>query len=160
MDWYAHWVREGGDGSVIVDTGSVQGVEEINEPVVYEFFQIEDKLTNCSRYLPRVVPPENMNDGALINGVVRVDYLRGGKSEERVDGNEHNADRITMNGTPPLKVMIRSDEKRGSDISFPKGREGSIIGLVNQGEIGVADLETSQKSIIPSCEIYIRIGYK
>ena len=28
------------------------------------------------------------------------------------------------------------------------------------GEIGVADLETPQESVIPSSEIYIRLGYK
>ena len=61
-----------------------------------------------------------MYDGALIDGVVRIDYLGRGKPEEGVDGNEDDADGITMNGTPPLKVMIRSDEEGGSDITFPK----------------------------------------
>ena len=56
MDWYAHWVGEGSDGGIIIDTGSVQGIEEVNEPVVYEFFQVEDELTNCSRDFSRVVP--------------------------------------------------------------------------------------------------------
>ena len=72
-----------------------------------------------------------MYDGALIDGVVRVYYLRGGEAEERVDGNENNANRITMNGTPPLKVMIRCDEEGGPDISFPKGREGTVVGLMD-----------------------------
>ena len=72
-----------------------------------------------------------MYDGALIDGVVRVYHLRGGEAEEGVDGDEDNANRITMNGTPPLKVMIRSDEKRGSDISFPEGGKGTIVGLVD-----------------------------
>ena len=72
-----------------------------------------------------------MYDGALIDGVVRVYHLRGGEAEEGVDGDEDNANRITMNGTSPLKVMICSDEKGGSDISFPKGRERAIVGLMN-----------------------------
>ena len=38
LDWYAHWVGERGDRGVEVDTGGVQRVEEINEPVVYKFF--------------------------------------------------------------------------------------------------------------------------
>ena len=84
-----------------------------------------------------------MNHGALIDGVVRVYYLRGGEAEEGIDGNENHANRITMNGTSPLKVMICSDEEGGSDISFPKGREGAIVGLMNEGKIGVTDLETS-----------------
>ena len=72
-----------------------------------------------------------MDDGALINGVIRVDYLRRGEAEEGINGNEYDTNRITMNGTPPLKVMICSDEEGRLNISFPKGREGSIIGLVN-----------------------------
>ena len=38
LDWYAHWVGKRGDRSVEIDTGGVQRVEEINEPVVYKFF--------------------------------------------------------------------------------------------------------------------------
>ena len=72
-----------------------------------------------------------MNDGALIDGVVRIYHLRGGEAEERIDGDEDNANRITMNGTPPLKVMICSDEEGGSDISFPKGGERAIVGLMD-----------------------------
>ena len=72
-----------------------------------------------------------MDDGALIDGVIRVDYLRGRKLEEGIDGDENDANGITMNGTSPLKVMIRSNEEGGSNISFPKGRERAIIGLVN-----------------------------
>ena len=101
-----------------------------------------------------------MYDGALIDGVVRIDYLRGSEPKERVDGNEYDADWITMNGTPPLKVMIRSDEEGGSNISFPKRRKGAIIGLMNQGEIGMTSLETSEKSVVPSGKVYIRIGYE
>ena len=47
LDGDAHWVGEGSDGRVVINTGGVEGVEEVNEPVVYEFFQVEDKLTNC-----------------------------------------------------------------------------------------------------------------
>ena len=72
-----------------------------------------------------------MYDGALIDGVVRVDYLGGGESEEGIDGNENNANGITMNGTSPLKVMIGAEKKGGSNISFPEGGEGTIIGLMN-----------------------------
>ena len=72
-----------------------------------------------------------MDDGALINGVIRIYHLRGGKAEERIDGNEDNANRITMNGTSPLKVMICSDEERGSNISLPEGRKGAVIGLMD-----------------------------
>ena len=38
LDRYAHWVGDGGDRGVEVNAGGVQGVEKINEPVVYEFF--------------------------------------------------------------------------------------------------------------------------
>ena len=38
LDRDAHWVGEGGERSVEVHTGDVQGIEEINQPVVYEFF--------------------------------------------------------------------------------------------------------------------------
>ena len=38
LDGDAHWVGEGGDRSVEVNAGGVQRVEEIDEPVVYEFF--------------------------------------------------------------------------------------------------------------------------
>ena len=38
LDWDAHWVGEGRERGVEVDTGGVQGVEEINQSVVYEFF--------------------------------------------------------------------------------------------------------------------------
>ena len=101
-----------------------------------------------------------MDDGALIDRVIRVCYLRGGESEKRIDGDEDNANGIIMDGTSPLKMMIRSDEERGSDIPFPKRGKGTIVGLMNEGEIGVANLETSQKSVIPSSEIYIVLGYK
>ena len=72
-----------------------------------------------------------MNDGALIDGVIRVYYLRGGEAEEGVNGNENHANGITMNGTSPLEVMIRCYEEGGSDISFPKGGEGAVVGLVD-----------------------------
>ena len=101
-----------------------------------------------------------MDDGALINGVIRIYYLRGGEAKERIDGDENNADGILMNGAPPLKMMIRSDEEGGSDISFPERGEGTIIGLMDEGEIGMTNLETSQESIIPSGEVYIPLGYK
>ena len=101
-----------------------------------------------------------MNDGALIDGVVRIDYLRPRKSEEGINGDEDDTDRIVMNGASPLKVVVGGDGKGSLNESFPEGREGSIIGLVDEGEIGVANLETSQKSVIPSGKIYIRVGYK
>ena len=61
-----------------------------------------------------------MDDGTLIDRVVRIDDLWGGEPEEGVDGDEDDANRITMNGTPPLKVMICTDKERRSNISFPK----------------------------------------
>ena len=73
-----------------------------------------------------------MNNGALIDRVVRIDHLRGGEAEERIDRNEDDADGIIMNGAPPLEVMICSDEERGSNVSFPKRGEGTIIGLMNK----------------------------
>ena len=72
-----------------------------------------------------------MNDGALIDGVVRVDYLGRGESKEGIDGDENNANRITMNGTSPLKVMVCTDEERGPDITFPEGGEWAIVRLMN-----------------------------
>ena len=131
LDWYAHWVGEGGDRGVEVNTGGVQRIEEINQSVVYEFFEIEDKLTNCSWYFSRVIPPENVYDGTLIDGVVRIYDLWGGESEEGIDGNEDDANGITVNGTSPLKVMISAKEKGGSNIPFPEGGKGTIVGLMN-----------------------------
>ena len=72
-----------------------------------------------------------MNDGALIDGVIRVYHLRTGEAKEGIDGDEDDANGITMNGTPPLKMMIRCDEEGGSDISFPEGREGAVIWLMD-----------------------------
>ena len=72
-----------------------------------------------------------MDDGALIDGVIRIDHLRRRESEKRVDGDEGHANRITMNGASPLKVMIGGDEERWSNVSFPKGGERTIVGLVN-----------------------------
>ena len=72
-----------------------------------------------------------MNDRALIDRMVRIDDLRRGESEEWVDGDEDDADGIAMNGTSPLKMMIGADEERWSNISFPKGGEGAIIGLMD-----------------------------
>ena len=131
MNGYAHWVGEGGDGNVVVDTGGVQRVEKINEPVVYEFFQIKEELTNCGWYFSRVVPPENVNDRALINGMVRIDDLRPRESVKGIDGNEDYADRIIVNGTPPLKIVICCEGERRTDESFPKRREGSVVGLMD-----------------------------
>ena len=131
LDWYAHWISERSNGSVVVDTRGVQGVEEINESVVYEFFQVEDELTNCSRDFSRVIPPENMDDGALIDGVIRIDDLWARESEEEINGNEDYADGVTVNGTSPLKVMICSEREGGMNKSFPKGREGAIVRLMN-----------------------------
>ena len=72
-----------------------------------------------------------MYDGALINGVVRVDYLGRGESEEGIDGDKDNADGVTMNGTSPLKVMISTYEEGRSNVSFPERGEGTIVGLMN-----------------------------
>ena len=75
LDGYAHWVGEWSDRSVKVDTRCVQGIEEVNEPVVYEFFEVGDELTNCGWNFSRVVPPENMDDRALIDRVIRINHL-------------------------------------------------------------------------------------
>ena len=83
-----------------------------------------------------------MDDGALINGVIRIYHLGGGEAKKGVDGNEDYANGILMNGASPLKEMIRSDEEGGSDISFPKGGERAIIRLVDERKVGVANLET------------------
>ena len=72
-----------------------------------------------------------MYDGALIDRVIRIYHLRGGEAEEGIDGNENNANGITMNGTPPLEVMIRSDEEGGPGISFPKGGKRTVVGLMD-----------------------------
>ena len=96
-----------------------------------------------------------MDDGALINGVIRIYHLGGGEAEKGIDRDEDNANGILMNGTSPLKVMIRSDEEWGSDISFPEGGEGAIVRLMDEGKVGMANLETPQESVIPSSEIYI-----
>ena len=101
-----------------------------------------------------------MYDGALIDGVVRVDYLWAGKVKKGIDGDENDADGVVMDGTPPLKVMVSGYGERGVNVSFPEGRERSIIGLMDKGEISVGNLETPQKSVVPGGEIDIRIGYK
>ena len=72
-----------------------------------------------------------MNDWALKDGMVRIDDLRSGESKKGIDGDEYDADGVTMNGASPLKVMISAEEERRSGVSFPKGREGAIVGLVN-----------------------------
>ena len=113
---------------------------------------------NCSGDFSRVVPPENMDDGALIDGVVRINDLGAREAEEGIDGNKNDTDGIIVNGASPLKIMICSKGEGRMNKSFPKGREGAIIRLVDQGEIGMADLETSQESVIPSGEVYIRVG--
>ena len=74
-----------------------------------------------------------MYDGALIDGVIRIYDLRGGESKEGINRNENDADRITVNGTPPLKVVICANKEGRSDISFPEGRKRSIVGLMNKG---------------------------
>ena len=61
---------------------------------------------NCGWYFSRVVPPENVYDGALIDGVIRVDYLGGREVKEGVDGNEDDANGVRMNGASPLKVVV------------------------------------------------------
>ena len=71
-----------------------------------------------------------MYDGALIDGVVRVDYLRGGESKQGIDGDENDTDGVIMNGASPLKIMIHGEGKGGSDVSFPEGRERSVVGLM------------------------------
>ena len=81
LDGYAHWIGEGSDRGVEINAGGVQGVKEVNQSVVDELFQVEDKLTNCNRDFSRVVPPENMYDRALIDGMIRINHLRSGEVE-------------------------------------------------------------------------------
>ena len=126
----AHWVLERGYRSVVIHIGRVEGEEEVSEPVVYEFFQVEDELTDCSRNFSRIIPPENMNDGALINGVIRIDHLRTREAKEGIDEDENDTDGVIMNGASPLKIMIHGEGKGGSDVSFPEGRERSVVGLM------------------------------
>ena len=72
-----------------------------------------------------------MDDGALIDGVIRINHLRGGKTKEGIDGYEDDANGVAVNGTPPLKVMVCADEEGRANISFPKGRKGAVVGLMN-----------------------------
>ena len=72
-----------------------------------------------------------MNDWALVNGVIRINHLGGGEAKEGIDGNEDDANWVIMNGASPLKMMISGDKKGGSNVSFPKRREGTIIGLMD-----------------------------
>ena len=72
-----------------------------------------------------------MDDGALIDGVVRIDDLRSRKAKKGVDGNEDDADGIIMNGTSPLKVMVCSEREGRTNEPFPKRREGLVVGLMD-----------------------------
>ena len=74
-----------------------------------------------------------MYDGALIDGVVRIDYLRAGEAKEGVGGNEHNTNGVVMDRASPLKIVIGCYREGGSDISFPEGGKGSIVRLVDEG---------------------------
>ena len=47
-----------------------------------------------------------MNDGALINGVIRVYDLRSGEVEKGINGDEDDANGIVVNRASPLKVVI------------------------------------------------------
>ena len=127
----AHLVLDGSYRGVVIHTRGVEGIEEVNESVVYEFFQVEEELTNCTGDFSRVVPPENVYNGALINGMIRVDDLWSRKVKEGVNGNEDHTDRIVMNGTSPLEIVVSCYRKQGSDVSFPEGGEGTVIGLVD-----------------------------
>ena len=59
-----------------------------------------------------------MDDWALVNGVVRVDYLRCREVKKGIDGDEDNADGIFVNRASPLKVVVSSQQEWGSDVSF------------------------------------------
>ena len=72
-----------------------------------------------------------MNDGALIDRMIRVNDLWGGEPKKGVDGDKDDANGITMNGTSPLKVMICANEERRSNISLPKRGERLVIGLMD-----------------------------
>ena len=50
-----------------------------------------------------------MDDGALINGMIRINHLGGGEPEQRVNGDEYHTNGVGVNRTPPLKVVVGSD---------------------------------------------------
>ena len=72
-----------------------------------------------------------MNDGALIDGVVRVDDLWTGEVEEGINGDKNNTNGVVMDRASPLKIVVSHYREGGSNVSLPEGREGSIVGLVN-----------------------------
>ena len=131
LNGYAHWVLKRGDWCIVVHAGSVKGEEEISEAVVNEFVEIVEELMDCGWNFSRVIPPENMDDGALVDGVVRVDYLWGGEVKEGIDRDKEDADRVIMNRASPLKIMICGDGEGGPNVSFPKRGKGSIVGLMD-----------------------------
>ena len=49
-----------------------------------------------------------MNDGTLIDGVVRIDDLRPRETKKGIDGNKDDTNGVVMNGAPPLEIVVCS----------------------------------------------------
>ena len=74
-----------GDGSVEIDDGVVEGVEEISYSVVEYFFEVEEELTEVFGHYSWIIPPEYVVHWTTIIVMSGADNLGFEEMEERVD---------------------------------------------------------------------------
>jgi len=104
------------------------------------FFLEEENFCYCDGEVLRTVPVEDLYRGAAVEEVISDDNLRAEEVEEGIDAEVNYCDGVMMEGIVPLEIMIATGEKRGMGESLIKGREGPIIGPVDETIARVIDL--------------------
>ena len=72
-----------------------------------------EKLTDFEGQVQGAIPVQYMDIWALVCQVISDDHLRGGEVKGRVNGEEDNANWVSVETATPLEYVICTDKERG-----------------------------------------------
>jgi len=104
------------------------------------FFLEEEDFGYRDGEVLRAIPVEDLDGGAAIEEVVSDDDPRAEEVEEGVNAEINYCNGEVMVGVAPLEIMIATGEERRVGESLIKGREGPVIGQVDETIARAIDL--------------------
>jgi len=130
----------GGDGSVVSKAELFKGSHEAYRVLIKLLFLEEEDFCYCNGEILRAIPVEDLDGGAAVEEVISDDDSRAEEIEEGINAEINYCNGIMMKGVAPLEIMIVTGEERGMGESLIEGREGPIIGAVDETIAGAIDL--------------------
>ena len=130
----------GGDGGVVSEAELLKGSYKAHRVLIELFFLKEENFGYGDREILWTIPVEDLNGGAAIEEVVSDDDSRAKKVEEGINAEVDYCNGEVMVGVAPLEIMIATGEERRVGESLIKGREGPVVGPVDETIARAIDL--------------------